>query len=112
RFKFATETTLWLSMADCSISSPASSSTTMVANTPLVAIALVAPRAEASDVKISADVRASLDQFFRQTPGAHELANNAAGVLVFPTVTGFGVGGGYGEGARLLHTSPSCGLWQ
>jgi len=69
---------------------------------PLVAIALVAPRAEASDVKINADVRASLDQSFRQTPGARELANNAAGVLVFPTVTGFGIGGGYGEGALLV----------
>ena len=42
------------------------------------------PRASAA--KINADVRASLDQFFRQTPGARALANNAAGVLVFPTV--------------------------
>ena len=65
------------------------------------AMALVAPRAEASAAKINADVRASLDQFFRQTPGARELANNAAGVLVFPTVVkaGFGIGGEYG-GAR------------
>ena len=47
------------------------------------AIALEAPRAEASPAKINADVRASLDQFFRQTAGARELANNAAGVLVF-----------------------------
>jgi len=59
------------------------------------AIAFVAPKAEASAAKINADVRASLDQFFRQTPGARELANNAAGVLVFPTVVkaGFGIGG-------------------
>ena len=33
------------------------------------AIALVAPRAEAFAAKINADVRANLDQFFRQTPG-------------------------------------------
>ena len=72
------------------------------------AIALVAPRAEASAAKINADVRASLDQFFRQTPGARELANNAAGVLVFPTVVkaGFGIGGEYGEGALLVGGRP------
>ena len=34
------------------------------------AIALVAPRAEAFAAKINADVRANLDHFFRQTPGA------------------------------------------
>jgi lipid-binding SYLF domain-containing protein len=72
------------------------------------AIALVAPRAEASAAKINADVRASLDQFFRQTPGARELANNAAGVLVFPTVVkaGLGIGGEYGEGALLVGGRP------
>ena len=72
------------------------------------AIALVAPRAEASAAKINAGVRASLDQFFRQTPGARELANNAAGVLVFPTVVkaGFGIGGEYGEGALLVGGRP------
>ncbi len=72
------------------------------------AMALVAPRAEASAAKINADVRASLDQFFRQTPGARELANNAAGVLVFPTVVkaGFGIGGEYGEGALLVGGRP------
>ena len=74
------------------------------------AIALVAPRAEASAAKINADVRASLDQFFRQTPGARELANNAAGVLVFPTVVkaGFGIGGEYGEGALLVGGRPQA----
>ena len=72
------------------------------------AIALVAPKVEASAAKINADVRASLDQFFRTTPGARGLANNAAGVLVFPTVVkaGFGIGGEYGEGALLLGARP------
>ena len=72
------------------------------------AIAFVAPKAEASAAKINADVRASLDQFFRKTPGARELANNAAGVLVFPTVVkaGFGIGGEYGEGALLVGARP------
>jgi lipid-binding SYLF domain-containing protein len=70
----------------------------------LAAIALIAPRAEASAAKINADVRASLDQFFRQTTGARQLTHNAAGVLVFPTVVkaGFGIGGEYGEGALLI----------
>ena len=69
----------------------------------------MAPRAEASAAKINADVRASLDQFFRQTPGAREVANNAAGVLVFPTVVkaGFGIGGEYGEGALLVGGRPA-----
>jgi len=67
------------------------------------AIGFWAPIAEASAAKINADVRATIDQFFRQTPGARELASSAAGVLVFPTVVkaGFGIGGEYGEGAML-----------
>ena len=65
-------------------------------------------RAEASAAKINADVRATLDQFFARTPGARELANKAAGVLVFPTVVkaGFGIGGEYGEGAMLVAARP------
>jgi lipid-binding SYLF domain-containing protein len=51
--------------------------------------------------EINASVNATLDRFYRQTPGARELSARAAGVLVFPTVlkAGFGVGGEYGEGA-------------
>jgi lipid-binding SYLF domain-containing protein len=39
----------------------------------------------------------------RQIPGARELANKAAGILVFPSVVkaGFGIGGEYGEGVLL-----------
>jgi lipid-binding SYLF domain-containing protein len=64
--------------------------------------------AEASAGKINADVRATLNQFFAQTPGARELANKAAGILVFPTVVkaGFGIGGEYGEGAMLIAAHP------
>ena len=73
------------------------------------AIALVVPRAEASAAKIDADVHATLDQFFRTRPGARELANNAAGVLVFPTVVkaGIGIGGEYGEGALFVGGRPT-----
>ncbi len=64
--------------------------------------------AEASGANINADVRATLDHFFARTPGARELANKAAGVLVFPTVVkaGFGIGGEYGEGAMLVAARP------
>jgi len=71
----------------------------------LAATALVsfAPKAEASAAQINADVRATLNQFYGSVPGARELANRAAGVLVFPTVikAGIGFGGEYGEGAML-----------
>ena len=71
----------------------------------VAAIALWAPRTEAaSAAKINADVHATLEQFFRQTPGSRALASSAAGVLVFPTVVkaGIGIGGEYGEGALLV----------
>ena len=63
-----------------------------------------APKAEASAAKINANVRATLNQFYRQVPGGRNLARSAAGVLVFPTVikAGFGIGGEYGEGALLI----------
>lgn len=63
---------------------------------------------DASPAKINAGVRMTLDQFFRQTPGARELAASAAGVLVFPTVVkaGFGIGGEFGEGAMLIGGQP------
>jgi lipid-binding SYLF domain-containing protein len=68
------------------------------------AIGFSAPRAEASAAKIDADVRATLDQFYRGTRGARELASKAAAILVFPSVVkaGIGIGGEYGEGALLL----------
>jgi lipid-binding SYLF domain-containing protein len=63
-----------------------------------------APAAQASAARINADVRATLNQFYRHVPGGRNLARSAAGVLVFPTVikAGFGIGGEYGEGALLI----------
>jgi lipid-binding SYLF domain-containing protein len=51
--------------------------------------------------EINAGVNTTLDRFYRQIPGARELASRAAGVLVFPTIVkaGMGFGGEYGEGA-------------
>jgi lipid-binding SYLF domain-containing protein len=61
-----------------------------------------APRCNAaSGPEIEASVRATLGDFFREVRSSRELANQAVGILVFPTVVkaGFGIGGEYGEGA-------------
>jgi lipid-binding SYLF domain-containing protein len=58
-----------------------------------------------SGAQIDSDVNASLSRFYREVGGARDLANRAAGVLVFPSVVkaGIGVGGEYGEGALRRH---------
>ena len=71
-----------------------------------VAIAIVAepPKSEAaSAAKLDADANTTLHSFVRQVSGARELANKAAGILVFPSVlkAGIGFGGEYGEGVLL-----------
>jgi lipid-binding SYLF domain-containing protein len=72
----------------------------------LIATAIVAePRIgeAASAAEIEADANETLHSFVRQVPGARELANKAAGILVFPSVVkaGIGIGGEYGEGILL-----------
>ncbi|HRN84663.1 MAG TPA: YSC84-related protein [Hyphomicrobium sp.] len=59
----------------------------------------------ASARAIDADVDAALSRFYRTVGGARELVQDAAGVLVFPSVikAGIGFGGEYGEGALLRH---------
>ena len=66
-------------------------------------------RAEASAAQINADANAALQSFVRQIGGARELANKAAGVLVFPSIVkaGFGFGGEYGEGVMIVRGKPS-----
>jgi lipid-binding SYLF domain-containing protein len=61
------------------------------------------PRAEAGAAAIDADANETLHSFVRQVPGARELAQKAAGILVFPSVVkaGIGLGGEYGEGILL-----------
>jgi lipid-binding SYLF domain-containing protein len=70
-----------------------------------VAAAVAAPRigVAASAAEIEADANETLHSFVRQVPGARELANKAAGILVFPSVVkaGIGIGGEYGEGILL-----------
>jgi len=75
----------------------------------LAAVALLAlcwplARSNAGPQGIDAAAHASLERFFYEVPQARELANRAAGVLVFPAVVkaGFGFGGEYGEGALFI----------
>jgi lipid-binding SYLF domain-containing protein len=71
----------------------------------VVAPILVEPqRSEAaSAAEIGRDANNTLHSFVDQVPGARELANKAAGILVFPSVVkaGIGLGGEYGEGIML-----------
>ena len=57
----------------------------------------------ATAAEIDQEANATLHSFVNQTPGARELANKAAGILVFPSVVkaGVGFGGEYGEGIML-----------
>jgi len=57
----------------------------------------------ASAAEIDRDANNTLHSFVNQVPGARDLANKAAGILVFPSVVkaGIGLGGEYGEGIML-----------
>jgi len=54
----------------------------------------------ASAVEIDAKANAALESFFETAPAGKELAERAAGILIFPSVVkaGMVVGGEYGEG--------------
>ncbi len=58
----------------------------------------------ASKEEINADVRQAVQNFYKHTSAGKELAQRAAGMLVFPNVikAGIGIGGEYGEGALLV----------
>jgi lipid-binding SYLF domain-containing protein len=62
----------------------------------------------ASAAEIDDGVRKTIASFERQVPGARELGQKAAGVLVFPSVVkaGIGFGGEYGEGLLIIHGRP------
>ena len=71
----------------------------------VAAFALVTqpPSSAAGASGIDTAANETLHSFVRQVPGASELANKAAGILVFPNVVkaGIGIGGEYGEGILL-----------
>lgn len=58
----------------------------------------------ASKAEIDAKVQQAIGDFYRHTSAGKRLAQQAAGMLVFPEVikAGVGIGGEYGEGALLL----------
>jgi lipid-binding SYLF domain-containing protein len=62
----------------------------------------------ASGPEIDVGVDNTLHSFESQIPGARELGQKAAGILVFPSVykAGFGIGGEYGEGLLIIHGRP------
>lgn len=62
----------------------------------------------ASGPEIDVGVGATLHSFDNQIPGARELGQKAAGILVFPSVlkAGIGIGGEYGEGLLIIHGRP------
>lgn len=72
----------------------------------LCVLSLVAPSDSlaASREEIDAEVREAIGNFHKHTGAGKELAQKAAGVLVFPSVikAGIGIGGEYGEGALLV----------
>jgi lipid-binding SYLF domain-containing protein len=69
-----------------------------------VAILAQPQRSEAASAgEIDREANNTLHSFVEQVAGARELANKAAGILVFPSVVkaGIGFGGEYGEGVML-----------
>lgn len=58
----------------------------------------------ASKTEIDARVESALKMFNEKTDAGTELANKAAGMLIFPKVykAGIGIGGEYGEGALIV----------
>lgn len=73
----------------------------------LLAVAIIvclypaSPAKAASAVEIDAKANSALETFFDQAPAGKELAEKAAGMLIFPSIVKAGmlVGGEYGEGA-------------
>ena len=62
----------------------------------------------ASREEINAEVRQTVQEFYKHTSAGKELSQRAAGMLVFPSVVkaGIGVGGEYGEGSLLVGGKP------
>ena len=75
---------------------------------PLLAAALlllaVTPAVAASREELDAAVREAVNELYKHSSAAKELAARSAGMLVFPKVIkgGIGIGGEYGEGALLV----------
>lgn len=75
---------------------------TVIPSLLLCGLALPAlPASAASKQELDEHVRQTIDDLYRASPAARQLAGKSAGMLVFPNVVkaGFWFGGEYGEGA-------------
>lgn len=74
---------------------------------PLLAAALLLvtamPAGAGSKEELDAEVREAIEELYKHSSAAKELAGRSAGMLVFPKVVkgGIGIGGEYGEGALM-----------
>jgi lipid-binding SYLF domain-containing protein len=68
------------------------------------------PAAGATARQIQSEAEPSLTRLYNQNSVAREYAREAKGILVFPEITkaGIGVGGSYGEGVLLIHSTPAA----
>lgn len=75
---------------------------------PLLAVALLSiaalPAGAATREELDASVREAIEELYKFSSAARELAGRSTGMLVFPKVVkaGVGIGGEYGEGALLI----------
>ena len=75
---------------------------------PLIAATLMlfaaVPAMAASREELDANVREAVNDLYKHSSAAQELAGKSVGMLVFPKVVkvGIGIGGEYGEGALLV----------
>jgi lipid-binding SYLF domain-containing protein len=58
----------------------------------------------ASKAEIDAEIKAALNDLYKTSPAAKELASKAKGILVFPSIVkaGLGIGGSFGEGELII----------
>ena len=70
----------------------------------MLSMVLSVPAWAGSAAEIDAGVERALDRFYDEVKGGKELANDAKGILVFPSVikAGIGIGGEFGEGSLLV----------
>jgi lipid-binding SYLF domain-containing protein len=76
----------------------------------VTALAVPARKAAAGSAsEIDFEVRTTLERFYREVRSSRDLARNAYGILVFPSIVkaGLGFGGEYGEGALLVRGRPN-----
>ena len=75
----------------------------------LAAFSSVAGKA-ASAAELDVGANATMQKLFLKVRSGHDLANRAAGILVFPQVVkaGMGIGGEYGEGVLMIGGRPAA----